>query len=588
MINRAIDWLDERTGIRAAWRWTADEEVPGGARLRYVFGSILMFLFMQQIVLGVLLATYYSPSATDAWASTAYLTDRVSGGWFLRGLHHHGSSAMVVVTILHMAQVLLAGAYRRPRELNWITGLAMGMLVLAFALTGYLLPWDQKGYWATQVATGIMGTVPGGEPLRTILQGGSEYGNLTITRFYALHVFVLPGTLGVLLFVHLALFRRHGVTPPAELSELELKKKSQAFYPHQLFLDVLAMAVMGAILVLLTFWTHGAELFAPAQPASNFVARPEWYFLFLFQLLKYFEGPLQIIATVIIPGAATTFLLALPWLDRANDRRIKSRMPVLSGVALMIAAVVALTAVAMDEDASNKKYQKGLAAAHKEAHRARDLAHRGVLPRGGDAVYQNDPQVKARTLFVDHCETCHAIDGEGGDEAPDFAQYGSREWLRQMIRNPSDPSKFGGTKHEDMEAYPEAELPEAQLAAVVEYLTSLMGEQGGPTDATLVATGKLLFADELDCNSCHEVEPGESGDGPNLSAHGTTAWIARVIRDASQDDLFGEAADMPKFAKKLSKNEIQMLSRFIHSLRRGGEIEQEGGASPQPATDGSE
>ncbi|MBP6526211.1 MAG: cytochrome b N-terminal domain-containing protein, partial [Dermatophilaceae bacterium] len=182
---RPGQWFEARTGLGAAIAKALDEPVPGGARWQYVFGSVLTFLFMQQVVLGILLAFYYSPSASDAWASTAYLNDQVSAGWFLRGLHHHGSSAMVVVVVLHLLQVVWAGAYRAPREVNWWTGLAMGGLVLAFALTGYLLPWDQKGYWATQVAQGIMGSVPGGEPLQQVVQGGPEYGNLTITRFFA-------------------------------------------------------------------------------------------------------------------------------------------------------------------------------------------------------------------------------------------------------------------------------------------------------------------------------------------------------------------------------------------------------------------
>src|SRR3954469_4387201 len=121
MLAKVIDWLDERASIKHLWHEAADEKIPGGARWRYVFGSVLMFLFMQQVVLGILLATYYSPSATDAWASTAYLNDHVTAGWFLRGLHHHGSSAMVVVTVLHLLQTVIAGAYRRPREINWLT-----------------------------------------------------------------------------------------------------------------------------------------------------------------------------------------------------------------------------------------------------------------------------------------------------------------------------------------------------------------------------------------------------------------------------------------------------------------------------------
>lgn len=562
-----LDWLDERASVRFLWSWLADEEIPGGARPRYVFGSVLMFLFMQQVVLGILLATYYSASATDAWASTAYLNDQVTAGWFLRGLHHHGSSAMVIVVALHFLQTALAGAYRRPRELNWLAGLAMAGLVLGFALTGYLLPWDQKGYWATQVATGIMGSVPGGEPLRIMLQGGNEYGNLTLTRFYALHVFVLPILLASLLGVHLALFRKHGVTPP-ELPAAELEQKMQRFFPSQLLWDVIAMAVTAAVLVLLTVKTHGAELFAPAQPASNFVARPEWYFLFLFQLLKYFEGPLQIVATVIIPGAVTAFLVALPWLDKANSRKPGDRVPVLAGIGAVMAAVATLTTLALAEDVKNEKYQKGLTSAHVEADRARELARAGVLPAGGDAVFLNDPQVATRGLFKEHCETCHTLDGAGGEEAPDLTHYKNREWLAAVIRNPRAKRFFGGTKtHKEMEPYPPSSLPDDKLAAVVEYLVSLMGDEAGHVDAALAERGKNLFADDLDCNTCHEVKPGETGDGPNLFGSGTRPWIQRVIRDGSAEDLFGKSSGMPKFGKKLSDDEIRQLSDLIASGR---------------------
>jgi ubiquinol-cytochrome c reductase cytochrome b subunit len=566
-VKALLDWLDERTSVRAVWAWIADEEIPGGARIRYVFGSVLLFLFMQQVVLGILLATYYSPSATDAWASTAYLNDQVTGGWFLRGLHHHGSSAMVVVVGLHFLQTAWAGAYKRPRELNWLTGLAMAGLVLGFALTGYLLPWDQKGYWATQVATGIMGSLPGGEPQRVLLQGGNEYGNLTLTRFYALHVFVLPIGLASLLGVHLALFRKHGVTPP-ELPKEELDRKMQRFFPSQLFWDILAMSVTAVVLVLLTVKTHGAELYAPAQPASNFVARPEWYFLFLFQLLKYFEGPLQIVATVIIPGAVTTFLAALPWIDKANSRKPGERVPLLAGVATVMAGVVTLTALALAEDAKNQKYQKGVAAAHVEANRARELAKVGVLPAGGDAVFLNDPQVATRALFKEHCETCHTLDGVGGEEAPNLTRYKSREWLSAVIRNPKDKRFFGGTKtHKEMEPYPPSSLPDDKLAEVVEYLTSLIGDEAGPVDAARAERGKKLFDDDLDCNSCHEVKPGESGSGPNLYGAGTRAWIQRVLRDASADDLYGKSSGMPKFGKKLTDEEIRQLSDLIAAGR---------------------
>ncbi len=562
-MGRIADWLDDRTGYRALTREALEEPVPGGARLRYVFGSVLTYLFMQQVVLGILLATYYSPSASDAWASTAYIQDQVTGGWFLRGLHHHGSSMMVIVLILHLLQVFVAGAYKRPREVNWWTGLAMGGLVLAFALTGYLLPWDQKGYWATQVATGIMGSVPGGEPMQSLVQGGSEYGNLTLTRFYALHVFVLPLALAGLLGLHLYLFRRHGVTPPAKMNAEELARKTQPFWPNQLFLDVLAMFVTGAALVTLTFATHGAELFAPADPASNFVARPEWYFLFLFQLLKYFDGPLTLVATVLLPGAVTLFFVLLPFVDRSESRAVKKRGPVMVAMGLVMAGVVALTVIAMAHDANDPKFQEGLAQAEEDAERARELAKKGVPPRGGTAVWENDPAFHAKSLFKENCATCHTLDGRGGKEAPVLTDFSSREWLIGAVRRPLDEDYFGGTKdHSTMEPYGEEGLPDAQLDAIVEYLVSLRGDT--KVDAALVAKGKTLWEDEFDCNGCHEVEAGVDGDGaPVFGGRGTTAWVERVIRDSSQKDLYGDAAEMPKFEGKLSDEDIRALAELI-------------------------
>jgi len=325
-MGRALDWVEERVGYREWVKSRSEERVPGGARWRYTLGPVLVYLFVQQVALGILLASYYAPSATDAWASAAYLNDQVMGGWFLRGLHHHGMSAMVVVMVLHMVQVVIAGAYKRPRELNWWTGLALGGIVLGFSITGYTLPWDQNAYWSVVVRAGILTSVPGGEWAQQMLQGGRELGNLTLTRFYTLHVFVLPLLLVGLLWAHVRLRRRHGVTPPVGLSEQELAQKSEPLRPHQVFRDVVAMTICGGALLAATIASHGAPLMAPADPASNYMARPEWFFLGLFQLLKYFTGPLRLVGAALIPGAAAVFLLMLPFLDRGPSRRLRSRV----------------------------------------------------------------------------------------------------------------------------------------------------------------------------------------------------------------------------------------------------------------------
>jgi ubiquinol-cytochrome c reductase cytochrome b subunit len=564
---RLLDWLDERAGVRAVWRWIADEPVPGGARAAYVFGSVLTYLFAQQVVLGVVLATAYSPSTTDAWASVAYIQDRMAAGWFLRGLHHHGSSAMIVVLALHALQVVWYGAYRRPRELNWWTGLAMAAVVGGFALTGYLLPWDQKGYFATQVATSILGTVPGGEAARIVLQGGAEYGNLTLTRFYALHVFVLPIALAGLLVLHLWLFRRHGVTPPARF-EGRHDAPAVPFFPYQAAWDVAAMAVTCAALVALTITTHGAELYAPAAPASAFVARPEWYFLFLFQLLKYFEGPAQIVGTVLIPGLVGALLLVLPWLDRAPSRAARRRWPVLGAFAVLVAGVAALTLEAVAQDAANRHFQEGLSQAREEADAARKWARMGVLPEGGEAVFLNDPEFAARALFREHCAQCHRLDGRGGDEAPDLTDYGSRAWLTALVRDPTSHRFFGGTKHHEMDPQPPSALPDDQLAAVVELIVATMGDEiTPPADAALVARGRALWDGDLECSSCHELAPAAEGGAPNLHGHGTRAFVRRMLENPESPLLFGTSAQMPQFAGKLSEAELEALATWVAARR---------------------
>jgi ubiquinol-cytochrome c reductase cytochrome b subunit len=568
-MKRAVEWFMVRTGLDVAIGNALNERIAGGARWRYVFGSVLTFLFMQQVVLGILLAFYYSPSASAAWASTAHLNDNVTFGWFLRGLHHHGSSAMVVVVLLHLLQVVWAGAYRAPREINWWTGLAMGGLVLAFALTGYLLPWDQKGYWATQVATGIMGSVPGGEPLQQIIQGGPEYGNLTLTRFFALHVFVLPLALAGLLVAHIALFRRHGVTPPAALDDAELKRKTQMFWPNQLFLDVAAMAICAAGLIALTYKTHGAELFAPADPASNFVARPEWYFLFLYQLLKYFEGPLQIVATVLLPGAVAVTLFALPWIDRSPSRRPGARWRALTIVGLLMAAVTALTAIAIVEDARNASYQKGLIEAEREASLARALARDGVPPAGGIAVFDNDPRLKASKLFKQHCATCHDAASKDRKGPVIGAGHGDRAWLKAFVRNPSGDEFWGRTKlaKTDAAMQPFDQMPAADLDAVVELIYSETGAKD--VDQAKRKLGLGVF--ETACSDCHALEEGQPGaSAPGLAGRGSRAYYLSFISNPKSALHMGAGPDrseMPRFDRDLTLAERDLLAEYLVWLR---------------------
>jgi quinol-cytochrome oxidoreductase complex cytochrome b subunit/mono/diheme cytochrome c family protein len=365
-------WFDHRTGYKKLLAALLIEHIPGGAKWRYVWGSCLAFVFLIQLVTGVLLMTAYSPGDSSAWGSVYFIQYEMDFGWLIRGLHHFGSQTMVVLLGLHMLQVVIAGAHLPPREINWWLGLLLMGAVLALSLTGYLLPWDQKGFWATRVATNIAGNIPGiGSFLQKVIVGGPDYGNATLTRFYALHVGILPPLVILLTILHLAVFRRHGVTHPKN------PEGEGWFWPDQAFRDlVVCLLLFGIMLGLVIYGDghkierpegapepsfydklahagrdgRGANLDAPADPSSKqYPARPEWYFLFLFQLLKYFEGPQEILGTVVIPNGAFVLLAILPLLGYGWMRRFGHGFGILVVTSLLVGAGT-LTCLAVAED----------------------------------------------------------------------------------------------------------------------------------------------------------------------------------------------------------------------------------------------
>jgi len=237
-------------------------------------------------------------------------------------------------------------------------------------------------------------------------------------------------------------------------------------------------------------------------------------------------------------------------------------------VALLMTGLVTLTALAVAEDAGKESYLEGVAAAQKDAARARELALEGVGPRGGVAVWKNDPEFQALALFKEQCQTCHTLGGRGGEEAPSLEGWGSRGWMAAFLRAPSDKRFYGGTKaHNTMEPLSPEELPEDELMAAVEYVISLRGAEAGALDAALVARGRELWDEKLECSGCHEVEAGKEGTGPTLAGHGSLVWLERVIADSSAVDLYGEGAEMPKFGAKLSPAQISTLAGLIAAER---------------------
>ncbi|MCJ7823477.1 MAG: cytochrome b N-terminal domain-containing protein [Anaerolineales bacterium] len=212
MVTQISEWLDERLGWRSVWETIFLRKVPK-VNWSYTLGSATLFTAINQAVTGILLTIYYVPSPDQAYASVQYITSQVPAGWLIRGLHHWGASAMILLTVLHMVRVIVYGSYKYPREMTWFTGVGLLLVVFGFGFSGYLLPWDQKAFWATTVGTRIAEVTPFvGNWILRIMRGGRELTAITLARFFGVHVWFLPATLLILIGIHLYLVIRIGIS----------------------------------------------------------------------------------------------------------------------------------------------------------------------------------------------------------------------------------------------------------------------------------------------------------------------------------------------------------------------------------------
>src|ERR1700720_4230641 len=338
--DRVGTWLDHRTGIQTAVRNFFYEDIPASSGWHQVFGSVAIFLFLVQSFTGVLLAFNYAPLPGDSYNSLRYILTELTAGRLIRGLHHWGASMMIVVVVMHMLQVFLYGSYKRPREATWMAGVGLLLLTLAYGLTGYLLPWDNRAYWGTVVTTQIAGQAPVVGPyLSRFLGGASAIGVVTFARFYGMHVLLLPPVTSLLIVLHIYLVRKHGVAPAPGDEVLPPKK----FYPQQVFKDTMAVFIAFVILFGLAVLAH-IPLERIADPTdTTYVPRPEWYFLFLFQTLKLFQGPLEVVGAVILPTIGMIALICVPFIDRGAALRVQKRTVAIGLVVLAGIGWAALT-----------------------------------------------------------------------------------------------------------------------------------------------------------------------------------------------------------------------------------------------------
>ncbi len=626
MFKGLTDWFDNRTGYRKFLHEALYEDIPGGARWIYVTGSMLVFAFVTQVITGIFLWMCYSPSSHTAWESVHYIQNEMVGGWLLRGVHHFMAQAMIVLLPLHMLQVILCKAYKAPREVNYWLGLILMLLVLGLGLTGYLLPWDQKGYWATNVATNLASLAPAGPYAQKLVVGGSDYGHHTLTRFFALHAGLLPALLVLVLGLHVALFRKHGITPVGAD-----KRPAQYFWPHQVFKDALACLILLFAVIIVTVGVTnipklftgnlpptselGAELGAPADPSEEFAAaRPEWYFLFLFQLLKKFKS--EFIGAIVVPTLVIVYLFAMPLVAKIRFGHVVN--VVVLFLLLLGAGYLTFEAWYHDnysqlvsekptDDAgkeryeSSERYVEAVEQAEAEYNRIQELIdYYGIETRAIDLV-RNDPEIMGPRLFRRYCASCHSYLDENGhgiagpvpsaDGKPNGAAnlygFAREKWFKGIFSTDpktgfNSPDFFGLTAHKNGEMLTEVvqayfdDLDEDGKKQLDAMIAALVYEAEFPdrkeADAKLLADNTIETGREMVANSCtechqfHDDGAIEDNGYTDLTGYGSPEWLGGFIRNPAHERFYGETGNdrMPAFGESiLSEHQIDMLVRWI-------------------------
>ena len=557
------------------------EPLPGGSRWNAAFGSLLLFSFVLQVVTGVLLSMNYAPSVETAWPSVNYIQEEVSLGAFIRALHHWGSSAMIILLLLHLIQVFVWGAYKKPRELTWMVGVLLLFCTLGLSFTGYLLPWDQKAYWATKVGLGIVSTTPGiGDGVRTLLQGGPEIGNLTLTRFFSIHTFVLPGLIVVLVVVHLYLFRVHGVTPPWWASQTQLKAQEEPFWPKQALKDAVFAFVFLLALGTWAFY-RPAPLTAQADPSQAFEARPEWYFMFLFQLLRYFHGPYEIVGTFVLPVVFFLIMFFWPFIDW-NPQRDPRRRPFAIGLfSLGTAGLVGLTIFAVATDVRMKEPERALA---KEPTHPAETA--GPIQRADVAK-----------LYNTQCAACHGVDGSAKQvktAMPTIPDFTDLAW--QMSQTELEIAHRIHDGNEPLMPAYRDKLTSPQILALTVYVRAFVSAPGSavapgtapappevhpkppmqPTPAPAVARMTPTQVYRAYCLACHD------GDGrgrtiraamPQIPDFTDSKWQAsRTDADLKKAILEGKGKFMLPLKDKLSPADADQVASYVRAFGGGKQV----------------
>ena len=532
--------FDQRTGLHTGLRKFLYEEIPASSGWHQIFGSVALFLIMIQFFTGILLAFNYAPTPGEAYNSLRYILTEVTAGRLMRGLHHWGASMIIVIVVLHMVQVFLWGAYKKPREGTWIVGVILLLLTLAYGLTGYLLPWDNRAYWGTVVTTQIGATVPiAGPYVSRLLASTGDIGVVTFARFYGLHVLLLPPATMLLIVLHVFLVRRHGVAP-APGDELRPKKM---FFPGQVFKDTVAVFITFAILFTMALMVR-VPLERLADPTdTSYIPRPEWYFLFLFQTLKVFEGPLEVVGTVILPTLAILALILTPFIDRSRIVHVRQRTLALGIVVLAALGWGGLTAAAI------KSTPPQTAASSIDF--SGPTQWMGLKPAELSGIHY---------YRQEKCAVCHNVTGGDPKPGPNLLNTAKRHdqaWLLLHFKEPQSATPGS--------AMTPVNLTGPQMAGLAAMMKALTPDNGDVIDTApgFATDGAALYQKSF-CSACHSINGTGGKVGPplnGLASRRTEAWTISHFVDPQK-----MSPGTPMAAYKFSQTDMQNMVSYLFTL----------------------
>ena len=536
-LRSALAWLEDRTGIESAVKTFLYEDIPESSGWHQVFGSVVLFLFLIQIFTGTLLAFNYAPTPGEAYNSLRYIVNDVAFGRMIRGLHHWGASMIIVMAVLHMAQVFLYGAYKKPREATWMVGVVLLIATMAFGLTGYLLPWDNRAFWGTVVTTQIAGQAPLlGAYIQQLMGAANGVGVVTFARFYAVHVLVLPPLALLLIVFHVYLVRRHGVAPAVD--DNRPKKK---FFPEQVFKDTVAVFVAFVILFAMAIWAR-LPLEGIADPTdTTFIPRPEWYFLFLFQSLKFFKGSLEPIGSVVLPNLAILALFLVPFLDRGGQVRLGRRRGAMGVLAIAALGWSALTTAAVVTT-------------------PKDATSRGAETAGGWNRLPPTAMASIGYFRTGQCATCHNLgdaDPKVGPNLPTSGERKSVAWMIEHFKNPGQGS-----------VAPAQGLSSRQMNTMAAFFFKAAADDGEPlADAPAFAVRAGEIYETNGCGNCHVANGVGVPVGPplnGLTKRRTKDWIERHF---AAPQTMSPGSIMPPY--KFSAADMEALVSYLSALPGG-------------------